>query len=305
VNEPSTPSGPSSVTTPRPVAVVTGAARGIGLETARRLSATHRVALLDLDADLLEEAVAEIGNESISLTCDVVDQVSVDAAVTAVVEHFGRIDVAISNAGIGSAGTARHLDPAALSTQLEVNLTGAWRFLHACLPHVTETRGYLLGVASAAAIMGPPGESFYAASKAGLEALLDTVRVEVAHLGVGVGVAYLIFIDTPMVREGDAQHPDLAMMRKRLPGPAGRMHSVAEAAQALVDAVTGRRNQVFVPTSLRGQYWLRSIIRPLLDRKLRQMAPEVDALTERKVAQRGAYEAAFGARELAADQDRR
>lgn len=174
----------------RPVAVITGAASGIGLAVTRRLARTHRVALLDIDGDAVRQAARDLGGTAFALRCDITDPESVEAAVRAVVEEFGAIDVAVSNAGIGPVGAVRHLDPSVLATVLDVNVTGNWRFIRECLPHVIAGRGYVLGVASAASIFAPPGEGMYAASKAGLEALLDVFRVEVAHLGVGVGVAY-------------------------------------------------------------------------------------------------------------------
>lgn len=276
------------------VVVISGAASGIGLELARTLSATHRIALLDRNAEAVARAAAEIGANTFAATCDITDRSSLDAAIAAVIEKFGRIDVAVSNAGIGTAGVARHLDPDALADQLDVNLTGNWRFIHACLPHLERTRGYVLGVTSAAAIMGPPGESFYAASKAGLEALLETVRVEVSHLGIDVGIAYLMFIDTPLVREGDAIHPDLAAIRQAMPGPARKTYPVSLAADTLAQAIRGRKRNAFVPKTLKIQYALRSIVRPLIDRSFRDVTVRVDALTKQKVDKLGSYGAAFG-----------
>ncbi|MFE3054121.1 SDR family NAD(P)-dependent oxidoreductase [Nocardia sp. NPDC059239] len=287
-----------------PVAVITGAASGIGLELARRLARTHRVALLDIDGAAAERAAAEIGDAAAAVPCDIVRSDSVAAAVAAVIERFGRIDVAVSNAGIGTVGAARHLDPDVLAVQLDVNLTGNWRFLHACLPHLAVSRGYVLGVASAAAIMSPPGEAFYGASKAGLEALLNTLRTEVAHLGIDVGIAYLMFIDTPMVRDGDREHADLARMRRKLPGAAARTYPVAMAADLLARGVNGRARRVFVPRSLRIQHVLRGVLWSLIDRPFRRIAVEVDALTEAKVRERGAFAAGFSRGALVAQQRR-
>ena len=282
----------------RPVAVVTGGAKGMGLEVARRLATTHRIALLDIDSETARSAAAEVGSDTLALHCDIADSDSVLAAVQAVVDQWGGIDVAVSNAGIGSGGVARHLDPDALAAQLEVNLTGNWRFIHACLPHLIRSKGYVLGVASAAAITAPPGESFYSASKAGLEALLNVVRVEVAHLGVGVGVAYPMFIDTPMVREMDVEQADLAHMRKSLPGPAGRTYPVSVAADRIVDGIRRSATRVFVPASLRWQYLLRGLLPPLLDISFRRLAREIDHLTAAKVRERGSFSAAFNRRTL-------
>jgi NAD(P)-dependent dehydrogenase (short-subunit alcohol dehydrogenase family) len=218
---------------PRPVAVITGAARGIGLESARQLSATHRVALLDRDAAGAERAAAAIGGDAVHVACDITDAAAVASASAEVVERCGGIDVAIANAGIATAGALRHLDPDVLALQLDVNLTGNWRFVHACLPHVIARRGYVLGVASAAAIVAPVGLGTYAASKAGFEHLLNVLRVEVAHLGVDVGVAYFSFIDTDMVRGAEARHPAFAAVRARTRGPAGQTLPVCVAGNAI------------------------------------------------------------------------
>jgi NAD(P)-dependent dehydrogenase (short-subunit alcohol dehydrogenase family) len=276
-----------------PVVVITGAGSGIGLETARRLVPTHRVAVLDLHGESAERAVASLGRNALALHCDITDQASVAAAIDSVIDQFGRIDVAISNAGIGAIGAARHLDPDVLAAQLDVNVTGNWRFMHACLPHLINSGGYLLGVASAAAIVSPPGEGLYAASKAGLEALLNVVRVEVAHLGVDVGIAYPLFIDTPMVRDADSEHGDFARMRAMLPGPAGKSYPVSLAADTLARAVHRRSRRAFVPRSVRLQYLLRGVMGNLIDRQFKRIAPEVDRLTAQKVADRGGFEAGF------------
>jgi NAD(P)-dependent dehydrogenase (short-subunit alcohol dehydrogenase family) len=278
----------------RPVAVITGAARGIGLETARQLSATHRVALLDRDAGGAERAAAQIGADAVHAACDITDADAVASAVADVVERCGGIDVAIANAGIATAGALRHLDPDVLALQLDVNLVGNWRFLHACLPHVIERRGYVLGVASAAAIVPPVGLGAYAASKAGFEQLLNVLRIEVAHLGVDVGVALLSFIDTDMVRGTRDRHPAFAEIRAKTRGPAGRTLPVSVAGAAIADAVAARRRTAVAPGIVRGAYWLRGLIGPLVDREGRKNARTVDLATAEMVAERGAFAAALG-----------
>jgi len=277
----------------RPVAVVTGAARGIGLETARRLAPTHQVALLDLDEAGAERAAAQIGRDAVWAGCDITDAESVRAAVADVAARCGGIDVAIANAGIATAGALRHLDPDVLAAQLNVNLTGSWRFVHACLPHVIERRGYVLGVSSASALVAPSGLGHYAASKAGLEHLLDVLRVEVAHLGVDVGIAFFSWIDTNMVRGAEHSHAAFAAMRGELRGPAGRTLPVGDAADALLRAVQRRERIVVAPGFVRLAYWLRGLIGPLTDRDARRLAPAVDRVTAEMVAERGAFDAAM------------
>jgi NAD(P)-dependent dehydrogenase (short-subunit alcohol dehydrogenase family) len=277
----------------RPVAVVTGAARGIGLETARRLAPTHQVALLDLDEAGAERGAAQIGRDAVWAGCDITDAGSVRGAVADVVARCGGIDVAIANAGIATAGALRHLDPDVLAVQLNVNLTGSWRFIHACLPHVVERRGYVLGVSSASALVAPPGIGHYAASKAGFEHLLDVLRVEVAHLGVDVGVAFFSWIDTDMVRGAEQSHPAFAALRSGLRGPAGRTLPVGDAADAILRAVQRRERMVTAPGFVRLAYRLRGLIGPLTDRDGRRHAPAVDRATAEMVAERGAFDAAM------------
>jgi NAD(P)-dependent dehydrogenase (short-subunit alcohol dehydrogenase family) len=277
----------------KPVAVVTGAANGIGFAVARDLARTHRVAILDIDEPAARRAAKAIRGDTIAVRCDIAEQESVTAAVDAVVGAFGGIDVAVSNAGIGPVGALRHLDPSVLSRVLDVNVTGNWRFIKACLPHLELAEGYVLGVASAAAIFGPPGEGMYAASKAGIEALLNVLRVELAQKRVGVGIAYPMFIDTPMVRDADREHPDFARVRTLLPGAAGKTFPVDLAAQRIVAGIRRRRKRIFVPGGLRIQFVLRGALSAALDPKLRQIAAEVDRLTSDKVAARGAIDGAW------------
>jgi NAD(P)-dependent dehydrogenase (short-subunit alcohol dehydrogenase family) len=145
----------------------------------------------------------------------------------------------------------------------------------------------------------------YAASKAGLEALLDVLRVEVAHLGVGVGIAYPRFIDTPMVRDADREHADFAQTRAQLPGAAGKTHPVSLAAERIVRGIEHRQRRVFIPRSLGVQYRLRGLLSGLLDRKLAPIATGVDKITAQKVATRGAVAGGWTAAALKSQRRKR
>jgi NAD(P)-dependent dehydrogenase (short-subunit alcohol dehydrogenase family) len=284
----------------RPVAVVSGAARGIGLETARRLSTTHRVALLDLDEDGVERAAAELG-DAVAAGCDITNPGAVAAAIEQVVAECGGIDVCISNAGIATAGALRQLDPDVLAAQVNVNLVGNWRLIHACLPHLIERRGYVLGGASVAALLAPPGLGAYGASKAGLEQLLNVLRLEVRHLGVDVGVAYFLWIDTDMVRGADRMHPGFRAMRESLRGPAGKTLPVSAAADAIARGVEHRSPRVFAPRSVGVIYRLRGLLSELVGREAAKVAPDLDRYTAEMVAERGAFAAGLGADERSSE----
>lgn len=279
---------------PRPVAVITGAAQEIGLLTAKRLAATHRVALLDLQAEKLPQAAAECGADAIHFACDITKQEQVEAAVASVVRQAGGIDVIISNAGIAVGGSLRIIDPDAVAAQMNVNLTGNWRIIRACLPHVIERRGYVLGVSSAAAIAPTPSLGAYCASKAALEMLLDVLYLEVAHLGVDVGVAYFTFTDTDMVRQADRYCPAFEYMRKNEPWPLNRLCSAEAAADAIVAAVRGRKRRAFSPGWTSWLSRFRMILRTKTASRVNlKLVPRVDELTAETVAQRGGFDGAM------------
>src|SRR5687767_11166814 len=104
------------------VVVVTGAARGIGAETARRLSARGaKVALVGLEADELRAVAASCGPDALAIETDISDLAAVERALAQTAERFGRIDVVFQNAGIGSAGTLNLIEPEAFERTLEVN----------------------------------------------------------------------------------------------------------------------------------------------------------------------------------------
>ena len=191
------------------------------------------------------------------------------------VERFGGIDVVIANAGIATGGSVRTIDPAAWERVVEVNLLGSWRTVRAALPHVIERRGYVLQVASVAAIAHAPFMSAYCASKAGVEAFADCLRTEVAHLGVDVGVAYFSWIDTDMVRGADERRA-IGGMREKISGPIGRTYPLSDVADAVAQGVERRARHVTVPSWVRALLALRGVVAPLLDRQTRREVPAVE-----------------------------
>src|SRR3954449_11161201 len=183
------------------VALITGGASGIGAELARQLTARGmRVGLIDRDAARLDTIVP--GAET--AVADVRDTQALTAAIDDLARRLGGIDVAVANAGIATGGPLRMVGPDTVEETIDVNLLGVWRTVHASLPYVVPRRGHLLLVASAAAILPSGGLGAYSAAKAGVEALGRSLRVELRHHGVSVGVAYYLFLNTPMVAAGEA-----------------------------------------------------------------------------------------------------
>lgn len=266
---------------------ITGGSRGIGAETGKRLAMLGaNVALVDLEQDVLEATAAQIPGAA-TFVADVTDGDALQAAVDGTVEHFGGIDVAFANAGIAPTGMVRSIDPEAWERTIEINLVGVWRTVRACLPHVIERRGYMLPVASMAAIAHLPGMSAYCATKAGVEAFANSLRNEVAHLGVDVGCAYFSWIDTPMVRGAD-ERPSSAFMRSKLKGPLGKTFPIEDAVNAVVKGMQGRSRLVLAPGWLRIAMRLRGMVQPLADRDARKLAPEFDRLVDQEIAAKGA-----------------
>ncbi|HLM27372.1 MAG TPA: SDR family oxidoreductase [Thermoleophilaceae bacterium] len=271
--------------------LITGAARGIGAESARRLAARGaQLALVGLEPEELERVATQCGGGSFAIEADVTDRKGLEQAVEEAVERLGGIDCVVANAGVASAGFVRNIDPDAFERVIEVNLLGVWRTVRAALPHVLRSRGYVLVIASSAAALHGPGMAPYAASKAGAEAFANSLRSELRHHGVDVGVGYLLWIGTDMVAGVDA-HPAMAGFRAKLPGPFKTTHPVSKAGDAVVDGIENRRRWVTVPQWLRGLLVLRGAIGPLLEAGSRKETQELDELMERNVTERGAEEA--------------
>jgi NAD(P)-dependent dehydrogenase (short-subunit alcohol dehydrogenase family) len=182
--------------------LITGAARGIGALTAKRLHERGaRPALLGIEPELLAQVAAECGDAP-HFECDVSDRDQVDAAVAGAVEALGGLDVVISNAGVAAQLPLVGGDPKVFEQTIAVNLVGTYYVIRAAGEHVSHPNGYALLVSSLAAAVHLPLLGAYCASKAGVEALGDSLRAELAPTGAKVGVAYFAELDTDMTRRG-------------------------------------------------------------------------------------------------------
>jgi NAD(P)-dependent dehydrogenase (short-subunit alcohol dehydrogenase family) len=231
--------------------LITGAARGIGAELARKAAARGaRVALVGLEPERLAALADELGPEHLWVEADVTDADALKTAVQRTVDTFGGLDIAVANAGIAPLTTVYTASAHSLARTIEVNLIGSMLTAHAALPEVAKRKGHILLISSAAAFTVLPGMSAYCAAKAGLERFGDALRLEVAHRGVTVASAHPTWIDTDLVRDTEAALPTFAKSRKQLPGPLGAYTSVEDCAQALVENLETRRRRVFVPGSV-------------------------------------------------------
>ena len=274
--------------------LITGAARGIGAALAERLAGQGaRLALLGLEPDKLASVAERCGEGTFVAECDVSDRDQVTSAIDEAAEALGGLDVVVANAGIAAAGPLRLQEVRSWERVIEINLMGVMYTDRAALPHLERSRGYLLNVASAAAVAHGPGMSAYCAAKAGVEAMSDCLRVEQAPFGVGVGVAYFLFLATDMVRDAEREMPQMERGRSRLPQAFARTYPLEPAIDEVVAAIAARRRRVAYP-----KWFLRllpvrqAFASKLFEQQAAKEVPEAMRDYERLMAERGAGGAA-------------
>ncbi len=246
---------------------ITGAARGIGAEAARRLHAKGaNVALVGLEPERLRALATQLGERAIALEADVTDFDALQDAVAATVERFGGIDVGVANAGIAFTGPLATVPVEQVERTLAVNFLGVWRTDRALIAQITEKRGYLLNISSLAAVTHAPLMGPYTAAKAGVEALTDALRVETALSGAKVGCAYFGFIDTDLVRASFKQ-PSAEAMTGRLPAFMRNPAPLSKAIDAIERGIERRSDRVWAPRWVGAVIALRGLLQPFSERQ--------------------------------------
>ena len=189
---------------PSKVALVTGAARGIGLATAKRfLAEGWRVALLDIEGELLRDAVAGLANpeNTLELHCDVSDVGAVAGAMETMNRRFGRLDALVNNAGVAVFAPLLETSDADWSRILSVNLTGPFICTKAAAPLMREHGGgAIVNITSISAVRASTLRSAYGTSKAGLAHLTKQLAVELAALGIRVNAVAPGPVETAMAK---------------------------------------------------------------------------------------------------------
>ena len=189
--------------TPR-VAIVTGAARGIGAGTAERLAREGRsVAVLDLKESDAQEVVDRIttdGGQAIAVGCDVSDADQVTAAVDTVAERLGSPSILVNNAGVLRDNLLFKMSPDDWDTVMNVHLRGSFLMSKAAQAHMTAQKwGRIVNLSSSSAL-GNRGQANYAAAKAGLQGFTKTLAIELGKFGVTCNAVAPGFIETAMTR---------------------------------------------------------------------------------------------------------
>ena len=204
-------------------------------------------------------------------------------------EALGGLDVVVANAGIATGGPLRSQDLRSWERVIEINLLGVMYTDRAALPHLERSRGYVLNIASTAAALRGPGMSAYCAAKAGVEALSDCLRIEMQPLGVQVGVAYFLFLDTDMVNDSEREMPMLQRAKADMPRALARTYPLPPAIDEVVAAIAQRRRRVAYPRWVLKMLPLRQLLASrLAERQVRKAVPDAIDEYERLIAERGA-----------------
>jgi NAD(P)-dependent dehydrogenase (short-subunit alcohol dehydrogenase family) len=283
--------------------LITGAARGIGAALAERLAAHGaRLALVGLEPEKTAAVAQRCGENTFVAECDVSSNEQVTEAVGAAAEALGGLDAVVANAGIATGGPLRSQDLRSWERVIEINLLGVMYTDRAALPHLERSGGYLLNIASTAAVLRGPGMTAYSAAKAGVEALSDCLRIEMQPLGVQVGVAYFLFLDTDMVNDSEREMPILRRVKADMPSFLGRTYPLAPAIDEVVAAIAQRRRRVAYPRWFLKALAARQLLASrLVERQTGKRMPEVLREYEELTAERGvtAASATERTRELA------
>jgi NAD(P)-dependent dehydrogenase (short-subunit alcohol dehydrogenase family) len=270
--------------------LITGAARGIGAALAERLASRGaRLALVGLEPETMRAVAQRCGEGTFVAECDVSSNQQVTQAVDAAAEAFGGLDVVVANAGIATGGPLRSQDLRSWERVIEINLMGVLYTDRAALPHLERSRGYLLNIASTAAALRGPGMTAYCAAKAGVEALSDCLRIEMQPLGVRVGVAYFLFLDTDMVNDSEREMPLLQRAKAEMPRILSRTYPLPPAIDEVVAAIAERRRRVAYPRWFLKALAVRQLMAsPVAERQSGKNVPEVMRHYDSMVAERGA-----------------
>lgn len=270
--------------------LITGGARGVGAELATRLRAAGaNLVLVDLDRAALDDLATRLGDGYVlPIVADVCDLSAMQRAADAAVARFRSLDVVVANAGIATYGSVLAVDPDAFKRLIDVNVMGVFYTVRAALPAVIAAKGYVLVVSSLAAFTSSPGLAAYHTSKAGVEYFANTLRLEVAHLGVDVGSAHMSWIDTPLVQDAKSDLSAFRQMLGSLPGPLSKTTSVEKCGDAFVNGIEGRKSRVYCPGWVGAFRWLRPFVTtPLLERDLRKATPKLLPRMDAEVAALG------------------
>jgi len=267
------------------VVLITGASGGIGEACARALHAAGaKIVLTDLEK--VDDLAESIGGENVmAMTFDVTDRRAADEVVTAVVKHFGGIDMVFANAGIACdpPATIAKMEESTFERIIDVNLFGVYHTVKACLPQIIERRGHVLITASLYSFYNGMINTPYAMSKAAVEMLGRSLRAELAGTGATAGVLYPGWVTTPISQNAFGGNAIATKLRTLgFPGSLGRAILPEKVASGVVKGVQQRAPRIYTP----GRWLPMSLLRGLTniigdwkvdrDKKIQKLVRELE-----------------------------
>ena len=264
------------------VVLITGGTGGIGSATARELIGRGaKVALVDVDPQTPQIAAHMSSHSAFGSIADVCNRDGLDLAVAEVVDRFGRVDIAIANAGILSrAATLRTTPKSSIDSLLAINVTGVVNTIQAAMDQVIAHRGQFVLISSVFAFLNGMGTIPYAMSKAAVEQLGRGLRVELAAHGVSTTIAYFSLIETNMIRQGVDADPAVDDLLATLPRPLLKRLQPDNAATALADGLAHRSPRVVEPSRWKPLSALRGLLAPAMDSHLARDRRTLSALSK-------------------------
>ena len=250
------------------VALVTGASSGLGAEMARQLGRSGwRVGLTarrEAELEAVARSIREAGGTAFVAPADIADPAALRAAIAAVAEALGPVDLLVANAGVGISMVGQDFSAEAFDRMIGVNLSGVGHAIEAVLPGMLRKgAGQIVGISSLAGFRGLPGSSGYSATKAALSALLEGLRADLARSGIVVTTVHPGFVRTPMTA-GSSKLMPLAI-------------DVEPAARIILRGIASRRSRVDFPWRMAALLGLvRLLPDRLYDRMTVRLLPPID-----------------------------
>lgn len=271
------------------VVLITGAGQGIGLALARRLHAEGaHVALVDVNEAGLKAAALTLGDtRAFTVAADVTDRVAMAEVVARVVDHHGRLDVVVANAGVTPPpATIRTMDLADYDRVIAINQTGVLNTVQPALDAVIAHQGHVVVVASCAAFSPGIGGVAYMSSKAAAEQIGRALKLELAPHGATAGVAYFGVVDTPLATATLDDDPLGRRLDELLGWPLNHRISADDAAESIASGIAHRAGATIAPARWLPYSLLRGVLNAgadrLLtrDRRVHEMIRDLEARTQ-------------------------